>query len=162
MSLLILAVDDEPDVEILFRQQFRRDLRGGRFTMLFAQSAPADQSNPMSTWLRGAYTRNRGTIVRTAEKMPEENYAMRPGSQQEVRTFGQQLTHPVGALPLFVLSTWLWHVPRVYEAALRSSTLHYVQHACFLAAALVFWYPVVRPDPARPRWSRWLMKTPAG
>ncbi len=34
-------VDDEPDVEILFRQQFRRDLRAERFTMQFAQSAPA-------------------------------------------------------------------------------------------------------------------------
>ena len=40
MNLLILVVDDEPDVEILFRQQFRRDLRSGRFTMEFAQSAP--------------------------------------------------------------------------------------------------------------------------
>lgn len=40
MTLLILVVDDEPDVEILFRQQFRRDLRAGRFTMEFAQSAP--------------------------------------------------------------------------------------------------------------------------
>jgi CheY-like chemotaxis protein len=39
--LLILVVDDEPDVELLFRQQFRRDLRAGRFTMEFAQSAPA-------------------------------------------------------------------------------------------------------------------------
>ena len=39
MSLLILVVDDEPDVEVLFRQQFRRDLRAGRFTMDFAQSA---------------------------------------------------------------------------------------------------------------------------
>ena len=41
MNLLILVVDDEPDVEILFRQQFRRDLRSGRFTMEFAQSADA-------------------------------------------------------------------------------------------------------------------------
>ena len=39
MSLLILVVDDESDVEMLFRQQFRRDLRAGRFTMDFAQSA---------------------------------------------------------------------------------------------------------------------------
>jgi CheY-like chemotaxis protein len=37
--MLILVVDDEPDVEVLFRQQFRRDLRAGRFTMEFAQSA---------------------------------------------------------------------------------------------------------------------------
>ena len=40
MKLLILVVDDEPDVEMLFRQHFRRDLRAGRFTMEFAQSAP--------------------------------------------------------------------------------------------------------------------------
>ena len=40
MNLLILVVDDEPDVEVLFRQQFRHDLRAGRFTMDFAQSAP--------------------------------------------------------------------------------------------------------------------------
>ena len=39
MSLLILVVDDEPDVELLFRQQFRHDLRAGRFSMEFAQSA---------------------------------------------------------------------------------------------------------------------------
>jgi CheY-like chemotaxis protein len=38
MNLLILVVDDEPDVEMLFRQHFRRDLRAGRFTMQFAQS----------------------------------------------------------------------------------------------------------------------------
>ena len=41
VNLLILVVDDEPDVELLFRQQFRHDLRAGRFTMEFAQSAPA-------------------------------------------------------------------------------------------------------------------------
>ena len=39
MTLLVLVVDDEPDVEVLFRQQFRRDLRSGRFTMEFTQSA---------------------------------------------------------------------------------------------------------------------------
>ena len=38
MKLLILVVDDEPDVEMLFRQQFRHDLRAARFTMEFAPS----------------------------------------------------------------------------------------------------------------------------
>ena len=40
MSTYILVVDDEPDVEHLFRQQFRRDIRSGRFIMEFATSAP--------------------------------------------------------------------------------------------------------------------------
>ena len=40
MSTYILVVDDETDVENLFRQQFRRDIRTGRFIMEFATSAP--------------------------------------------------------------------------------------------------------------------------
>ncbi|WP_428669309.1 response regulator, partial [Roseibium sp.] len=39
MNPLILVVDDEADVELLFRQQFRRELRAHRFTMEFARSA---------------------------------------------------------------------------------------------------------------------------
>jgi CheY-like chemotaxis protein len=39
MTILVLVVDDEPDVEALFRQQFRRDLRTQRFMMDFAHSA---------------------------------------------------------------------------------------------------------------------------
>jgi len=58
-----------------------------------AQNAPPAQDNPLSTWLRDAYMRNRTNIIRTAEKMPEENYDMRPGAQTEVRTFGQQVGH---------------------------------------------------------------------
>ena len=41
LSVYILVVDDEPDVEALFRQQFRRDIKSGRFMMEFAPSAPA-------------------------------------------------------------------------------------------------------------------------
>jgi CheY-like chemotaxis protein len=41
MSTYVVVVDDEPDVESMFRQQFRRDLRSGRFVMEFALSASA-------------------------------------------------------------------------------------------------------------------------
>jgi CheY-like chemotaxis protein len=40
MSVLVLVVDDEPDIEALFRQQFRRDLRQARLAMEFATSGP--------------------------------------------------------------------------------------------------------------------------
>src|ERR1700730_6603993 len=40
MSVLILVVDDEADVEALFRQQFRRELRAERFILDFSASAP--------------------------------------------------------------------------------------------------------------------------
>jgi CheY-like chemotaxis protein len=39
VSVLVLVIDDEPDVEPLFRQHFRRDLRTQRFVMDFANSA---------------------------------------------------------------------------------------------------------------------------
>jgi CheY-like chemotaxis protein len=39
VNIFVLVVDDEPDVEALFRQQFRKDLRAQRFTMDFANSA---------------------------------------------------------------------------------------------------------------------------
>ena len=49
MSILVLVVDDEPDVEALFRQQFRRDLRAQRFVMDFASSAADALSRIAST-----------------------------------------------------------------------------------------------------------------
>jgi uncharacterized damage-inducible protein DinB len=58
-----------------------------------AQTGQQPAANPLSTWLRDAFTRNSNTILRTAEKMPEENYGLRPGPQMEVRTFGQQVGH---------------------------------------------------------------------
>src|SRR5262249_10875519 len=72
------------------------------------------------------------------------------------RLFGG-LMHPLTALLLFITATWLWHIPPVYDLALRSSGWHYLQHVCFLGTALLFWYPIVRPYPARPRWSSWLL-----
>jgi cytochrome c oxidase assembly factor CtaG len=74
-----------------------------------------------------------------------------------LRRVCERLTHPVAALPLFAAAAWIWHVPAIYETALRSNGWHYLQHVCFLGAGLIFWYPVVRPYPNRPRWSMWLL-----
>ena len=49
MSISVLIVDDEPDVEALFRQQFRRDLRAQRFAMDFAASASEALARVAST-----------------------------------------------------------------------------------------------------------------
>ena len=40
---------------------------------------------------------------------------------------------------LFFTSFWLWHVPRLYDAAVRSDLVHSLQHATFLGGAVVFW-----------------------
>ncbi len=59
MSLLILVVDDESDVEMLFRQQFRRDLRADRFTMEFAQSQITDLKSDMARCPKSAKLRHK-------------------------------------------------------------------------------------------------------
>jgi cytochrome c oxidase assembly factor CtaG len=74
-----------------------------------------------------------------------------------LRRFFAWLTHPVVAWPIYVGVTWLWHTPRGYELGLSNNNWHVFEHACFIASGLLFWYPVVRPYPSRPRWSKWLL-----
>ena len=67
----------------------------------------------------------------------------------------QWLIYPPVAWAVYVGSTWAWHTPALYERALASEFWHEVQHACFLATALAFWWPVVQPWPSRPLVPRW-------
>ena len=75
----------------------------------------------------------------------------------EVRALGRALAQPLVALLAFVATTWIWHLPALYELALRSSAWHAFEHACFLVTALLFWWPVVAPWPSVAVWPRWAM-----
>jgi cytochrome c oxidase assembly factor CtaG len=70
---------------------------------------------------------------------------------------GHFLAHPVVCWLAFIVSNVLWHVPGLYELALRSAFWHEVQHVCFLGTGLLFWRPVIAPWPSRSRWPRWAM-----
>lgn len=72
-----------------------------------------------------------------------------------LRKLGRTLTHPLVAGPLFMTVNVVWHLPPLYETALRSQSWHEFEHACFLATALLFWWPVILPWPARASWPRW-------
>ena len=74
-----------------------------------------------------------------------------------LRSFLHRLMHPIVCWVLFVLSNVLWHIPDFYEVALRSPGWHKVEHFCFLATALLFWWHVVQPWPSHPYWPRWTM-----
>lgn len=63
--------------------------------------------------------------------------------------------HPVTAWIAMNAAYLGWHVPAAYELALRSSTWHQAEHACFLLTSLLFWWNVLEPWPSRPYWSRW-------
>ena len=58
------------------------------------------------------------------------------------------LSFPVIAWLLFAAVNWGWHFSVLYDQALENQALHYLQHATFLGAALLFWWPVVGADPS--------------
>ena len=70
---------------------------------------------------------------------------------------GTTLTNPIFALLLMGVAMFAWHTPALYELALRSPAWHQTEHACFLVASLIFWWPVVQPWPSRAQWPRWAM-----
>lgn len=56
-------------------------------------------------------------------------------------------------IPTFVLIGW--HIPVMFDLALRSDGLHKFEHASFLASGLMFWWPVIQPWPSTARWPAW-------
>jgi len=65
-----------------------------------------------------------------------------------VRATWHALTTPAGAWALHALALWVWHVPAAFEAALQHPALHALQHASFLASALLFWWSILGRGPA--------------
>jgi putative membrane protein len=62
------------------------------------------------------------------------------------------LTHPIVTLLASLGIFFIWHVPALFQLAVRVPAVHVVEHASFFAGGLLFWWPVVRPWPSRPRW----------
>lgn len=61
----------------------------------------------------------------------------------------QALTHPVTAFLLHAAAIWVWHLPSLYDATVSSEVMHAAQHGSFVVTALLFWWVVLRPSPAR-------------
>ena len=60
------------------------------------------------------------------------------------------LTHPAVALPLWLASYMLWHLPWLYDAALRNPhTLLHLEHALYFATGVALWWSVVQDAPHR-------------
>ncbi len=61
---------------------------------------------------------------------------------------------PAPALIIFSLGYSMWHLPRVYDAALQNSALHHFEHLVFLATSIVVWWPLMSRVPELPAASR--------
>jgi putative membrane protein len=61
------------------------------------------------------------------------------------------LSNPVVALPLWILNLFVWHTPALYQAALESTAVHALEHACFVGFGIGMWLALLGPLPA-PSW----------
>jgi len=67
------------------------------------------------------------------------------------RGFTGLLLNPFFAWPLYIGTAFAWHLPALYDAALRNSGVHVLEHLCYLATGLVFWAVVIQPFPSARR-----------
>jgi cytochrome c oxidase assembly factor CtaG len=61
------------------------------------------------------------------------------------------LAHPAFAVALYAGSMWLWHVPAMYDLALRHSAVHFLEHLTFMLAGSLYWWYLISPIRSRMR-----------
>ena len=98
-------------------------------------------------------------IVPTLRGVPARwiRYGNRVLRWRVLRRFGRAIIYPAFCWTALSAMLMVWHVPRLYELGLESEGWHAVQHACFFAGALLFWWPVIGVWPSEPVWPRWTM-----
>jgi cytochrome c oxidase assembly factor CtaG len=76
---------------------------------------------------------------------------LRPATRRLVRVERAlgPLAHPVTGLVLWFCLLYAWHVPPLYQAALRDPLVHALEHASFFVAGVAVWWPLVQPVPMR-------------
>ncbi len=57
------------------------------------------------------------------------------------------VTHPLVALPAWATAYVVWHIPAVYDTALREHTLLTLEHICFFVTGVALWWPVFQDEP---------------
>ena len=72
-----------------------------------------------------------------------------------VKQLGHRISDPTICWLAAAFTLVGWHIPAIFELALRWSWLHELEHASFLGAGLLFWWPVIQPWPSVARWPRW-------
>lgn len=70
---------------------------------------------------------------------------------------GRVVTHPAVCWLAGTLTVLVWHVPAIFAAARGSEAWHVFEHASFLGAGMMFWWPVIGPGARAPVWPEWSM-----
>jgi putative membrane protein len=61
------------------------------------------------------------------------------------------LAHPAFAVLAYAGFMWAWHIPALYDAAVRNSAVHALEHICFVAAGTLYWWHLLSPIRSRMR-----------
>jgi cytochrome c oxidase assembly factor CtaG len=78
-------------------------------------------------------------------------------SSAVLRRIARFVSHPLFCWSAFISVNIGWHLPVMYEVALRSPGWHMVEHFSFLSTALLFWMPIIQPRPWVALTTRWII-----
>ena len=78
---------------------------------------------------------------------------LRPATRrfQSVEKRAGYLAHPAFAVLAYAGFMWLWHIPAMYDLALRHDGVHAIEHICFAAAGTLYWWHLLSPIRGRMR-----------
>ena len=129
LGWVVLAVAMLPPLDALAIERFSVHMIQHELMMLVA--APLIiVGRPLSTCLWGLPGRWRLSLGRAFQAKPA-------GAVLRL------LSAPVAAWALHGLAIWIWHVPALYDAAVRNEATHALQHATFVSTAALFWWGLV-------------------
>ena len=72
-----------------------------------------------------------------------------------VKWLGHLVSNPAIGWSAAISALIAWHVPAIFDLALRFNWLHVIEHATFFVTGILFWWPVVQPWPSSARWPHW-------
>jgi putative membrane protein len=126
-SSLVLAVS--PPMDVAVTRWF--SVHMAQHELLVLVGAPlVVAGRPLGVWLlalpKGARERAGATLA-----------------SAPLRTIGRVAARPLVAAGMHGVVIWAWHLPRLYEAAVRSEAIHAVQHATLVGTAVAFWWGVL-------------------
>ena len=61
------------------------------------------------------------------------------------------IAHPGFAIAAYAGFMWLWHIPGMYDLALRNPWIHAIEHTCFALAGSLYWWHLLSPIRSRMR-----------
>jgi cytochrome c oxidase assembly factor CtaG len=76
---------------------------------------------------------------------------LRPATRrlQRLERAAGPLAHPAFAVVAYVAVMWIWHVPKLYDAALEHPAVHVLEHVCFLSVGILYWWHLLSPIRSR-------------